>query len=106
MEMVNELAALYMPRHTYNWTVVAALSGVGGSNLRLFDSLEGDLIWERRLHDIRVGHLSQPKQLGTSITFLGDGNLDMLVLTNGHTLYRLNGATGERLWTWTSPDQS
>jgi ER membrane protein complex subunit 1 len=106
MEMVNKITHYASFVALINWIVVAALSGVGGSNLRLFDALEGDLILEKRLHDTRDGSLSQPKQLGTSITFLGDKSSDMFVLTNGHTICHLDGSTGETLWAWNASDES
>lgn len=83
---------------------MAALSGVGGAQLRLFDSIDGDLILEKQLHNSRAGQLFSPQQLGVSISFLEGG--DILALTNGHTLYRVHGTTGDIIWAWTSPDEA
>lgn len=79
-------------------TVVAALSGIGKPYLRLFDSIDGDLIMEKQLHSFQD---FSPGQLSVLITFLDD---DVLVLTDGHTLSRIDRSTGEVTWAWTSPD--
>jgi hypothetical protein len=84
---------------------VAALSGIGGSHLRVFDSTDGDLILEKKLHSHRTDRLSEPRQSGVSVAFATDGSLNMFVLTNGHTLYHMNAAGGIK-WAWTSPDSA
>jgi hypothetical protein len=88
------------------YIVVAALSGIGGSQLRLFDAAEGDLIFEKQLHSPSSGQIFSPQQLGISIAFAGDQSPDIFVLTNGHTLSRLAGLTGEIIWAWKSPDEA
>ena len=88
-------------------TVVVSLSGPGGSYFRVFDSQSGDLILERRLHDPQAGRLQEPESLGTAVGFGANENgRDVYVLTNGHTLRRIDRHTGEVKWGWTAPDQT
>ncbi|KAF7979908.1 hypothetical protein HWV62_40304 [Athelia sp. TMB] len=83
---------------------VAALSGPGGSTLRTFDVVSGDLLLEKRMHAPEQGTLYEPESLGTSIAFV-PGSDNLLVLTSGHTLASVDGKTGETLWKWSSEDQ-
>lgn len=89
--------------------MVAALSGPGGSTLRLWDALSGHLLLEQRLHAIESGRLSDPSYLGTAIAFLATEGLvqkhDLLVLSNGHTLRHIDGSTGDLKWIWIAEDQ-
>ena len=84
--------------------VVAALSGPGGSTLRVFEALSGHLLLEKRLHTHETGTLFEPSDLGASIAFVPSSS-QLLVLTNGHTLRSIDGMTGETKWSWTSEDQ-
>ncbi|TBU24929.1 hypothetical protein BD311DRAFT_780673 [Dichomitus squalens] len=87
--------------------IVVALSGPGGANFRVFDSNSGHLLLERRLHDLAAGRLQEPESLGTSVGFgAEEKEKDIYVLTNGHTLRRLDRHTGEVRWGWTAPDQT
>ncbi len=88
-------------------TVVATLSGPGGAHFRIFDSTAGYLLSETRLHDPASGRLQEPESLGTTIAFgCEEKEKDIFVLTNGHTLRRLDRRTGEVRWGWTAPDQT
>jgi hypothetical protein len=86
-------------------SVVVSLSGPGGATLRSFDALTGQLLVERRL---RTPELANPSDLGTDLAFVHDSSdihSDVFVLTNGHTVLRLDGLSGKTKWSWTSPDQ-
>jgi hypothetical protein len=53
---------------------------------------------------LHIGHLagSTPDEpTGAAIEF---DAVDIFILSNGHTIRRLKGTTGETLWGWTSPD--
>ncbi|KII83787.1 hypothetical protein PLICRDRAFT_147866 [Plicaturopsis crispa FD-325 SS-3] len=85
--------------------VVAALSGPGGATLRTFDSLTGDLLLEQRLHSIESGLLMEPADLGTAVAFATEGSSTFIfVLTNGHTLRKVDAVTGELKWSWSASD--
>ncbi|KAL1943370.1 hypothetical protein VTO73DRAFT_4445 [Trametes versicolor] len=87
--------------------VVAALSGVGGANLRLFDAIEGDLLLETQLHSPEAGRLFEPETLGTAISFgSGEQAGDVFVLTDGHILRSIDRRTGDVKWGWSAPDQT
>jgi ER membrane protein complex subunit 1 len=89
-------------------TVIATLSGPGGSTLRTFNVLTGHLLLEKRLHAPNTGSLFEPGDLGLGIAFVPGSTpneSELLVLTNGHTLRRVDAKTGEVVWSWTSEDQ-
>lgn len=93
--------------------VVATLSGVGGSVLRVFDSLEGTIIHEKRLHHSQNGQLYSQRSLGVDLAFETQKATeddqrarDLFVLTNGHTVHRMDGTVGELIWSWTAPEQT
>ena len=93
--------------------VVATLSGAGGSVLRVLDSLEGTIIHEKKLHHPENGQLYNPKTLGVHVAFGapkttegGQEAKDLFVLTDGHTVYRIDGMSGDLLWAWTAPEQT
>ncbi|KZT08987.1 DUF1620-domain-containing protein [Laetiporus sulphureus 93-53] len=83
--------------------VVAAVSGSGGAMLRLFNASNGHLLLEKRLHKPEAGRLFEPETLATAIAF--DVN-DVFVLSNAYILRRIDGKTGDVVWSWMSPDQS
>ncbi|KAF8809912.1 DUF1620-domain-containing protein [Phlegmacium glaucopus] len=84
---------------------VATLSGPGGSTLRTFDALTGQLLVEKRLHLPEIGILSEPAFIGKHVIF-SPGSTDIYVLSNGYTVTCINGKTGDVKWSWSSPDQS
>lgn len=91
--------------------VIATLSGAGGSVLHVFDSLEGTIIHEKRLHHSRNGQLHSQKILGVDIAFgasrtPGHEAKDLFVLANGHAVYRMDGTRGDLLWSWTAPEET
>ncbi|KAF8872794.1 hypothetical protein CPB84DRAFT_1854287 [Gymnopilus junonius] len=83
---------------------VTTLSGPGGSTLRNFNALTGELLLEKRLHLPQLGALSTPISLGKHVISSPESK-DLFILTNGCTVTSLNGTTGEVNWKWTSPDQ-
>ncbi|KZT21772.1 DUF1620-domain-containing protein [Neolentinus lepideus HHB14362 ss-1] len=87
---------------------VAALSGPGGATLRSFSALTGSLLLETRLHDPSSGHLSEPIDVGTALALQAteSSQPDIIVLTDGHSVRRIDGATSEMKWGWTSADQT
>ena len=91
--------------------VVCVLSGPGGSTFRTFDTSNGNLIAERRLHKPTLGRLFEPVDLGVHMTFVDSNytNLspttDLFVLTDGYTVRRLDSASGRIKWEWSSEDQ-
>ncbi|KAF8644498.1 hypothetical protein AX16_008429 [Volvariella volvacea WC 439] len=90
-----------------NEHVVATLSGPGGSWLRTFDILTGQLLLERQLHPVVDGHMSEPAYFGKSIVFTDElsNQPGLYVLTNGHTVNYIDGETGQSKWKWTSSDR-
>ena len=86
-------------------SVVATLSGPGGSTLRLFDTLTGHLTLEKLLHDPASGHVSEPHHVGKHVTFDTDST-SIYALHNGHTVVKINGLTKDITWTWAAPDQT
>lgn len=92
--------------------MVVSLSGPGGSTFRAFDTAVGELLAERRLHAPAAGHLFEPVDVGVHLVFadangtVPSASTDVFVLTNGHTVRRLNTATGRTVWEWTSRDRA
>ncbi|KDQ19878.1 hypothetical protein BOTBODRAFT_27299 [Botryobasidium botryosum FD-172 SS1] len=85
---------------------VTALSGPGGSTLRMFEISTGQLLWETRLHNSALGLLSDPRDLASHVHVVPGGLSDVLVLTNAHEVRKISGATGEVLWHWSSEDRA
>ena len=84
---------------------MATLSGPGGSHVRLFEAFTGALLWERQLHPPTSGRLLEPPSIGIDIAFGRDvRDIDAYVLTNAHTVTRLEGRSGKTLWSWTTTD--
>ncbi|EST05955.1 protein of unknown function DUF1620 [Kalmanozyma brasiliensis GHG001] len=85
------------------------ISGHGGANVRLFHAFTGFLIWESAQHSIRDGLLPEPGFPATDAVFLTENATaetppDVVVLTNAHTVRRLNGAFGAEVWKWEPQD--
>ena len=92
---------------------IASLSGPGGSTFRSFDVASGDLLSERRLHSPRNGQLFEPTDIGVHLAFVDGGSTstkisssDVLALTNGRTVRRIDVASGKVKWEWSSEDKS
>lgn len=90
---------------------IASLSGPGGSTFRSFDVASGDLLSERRLHSPRNGQLFEPTDIGVHLAFVDGGSTeisssDVLALTNGRTVRRIDVASGKVKWEWSSGDKS
>ena len=95
------------------YLVVVTLSGVGGSVLHVFDALEGTIFHEKRLHHPQNGQPYSQRSLGVDVAFdtlktTEDGQeaKDLFVLTNGHTVHRIDGTSGDLIWSWTAPEQT
>ncbi|KAF9259043.1 DUF1620-domain-containing protein [Marasmius fiardii PR-910] len=93
--------------HKHGW-IAAILSGPGGANLRVFNVLNGDLLFENQFHLPDSGLLTNPPNLGSYVAFGNDtmeiGTPDLFVLTNGRTITRFVGRNPQ--WTWNSEDQT
>lgn len=81
--------------------------------LRVFDSLEGTIIHEKKLHHPQNGQLYSQRTLGVGVGFGAPRTTegvqemkDLFVLTNGHTVYRMDGTSGDLVWSWTAPEQT
>lgn len=66
--------------------------------VRLLEVRTGHIIWEVRLHQPQFAYAVEPRSLGVDMIFAADGSPDLFVLTNGHSVYRLNGLTGDVKW--------
>ncbi|KAJ1304145.1 hypothetical protein OPQ81_008545 [Rhizoctonia solani] len=86
---------------------LVSISGPGGSHVRLLESFTGNLLWERQLHLPSLGRLLEPANLGVDVVFWNElSDIDAYVLTNGHTISRLEGRSGKTIWTWNTDDTS
>lgn len=81
--------------------------------LRVFNPLEGTVVHEKRLHRSENGQLYSQRSLGVDVAF-GASKMaefvpdakDLFVLTNGHTVYRIDGTSGDLIWSWSAPEQT
>ena len=110
--MLNPVSHLTLDSVAF-YLVVATLSGPGGSVLHVFDSLEGTTIHEKRLHHSQNGQIYSGRTLGVDVAFgtrkttKDDQEAkDLLVLTNGHTVHRIDGTSGDLVWSWSAPEQT
>ncbi|KAF8748749.1 hypothetical protein RHS01_10584 [Rhizoctonia solani] len=86
---------------------LVSISGAGGSHVRLFEAFTGSLLWERQLYPPSLGRLLEPANLGVDVTFWHElSDIDAYVLTNGHTVSRLEGKSGKTVWNWNTDDIS
>ena len=81
--------------------------------LRVFHSIEGTIIHEKRLHHSQNGQLYSQRTIGIDVAFgasrmagVSHDAKDLFVLTNGHTVYRIDGTRGDILWSWAAPEQT
>lgn len=80
--------------------------------LHVFDSLEGMIIHEKKLHHPQNGQLYSQRTLGVDVAFgasaTEDGQEvnDLFALTNGHTVHRIDGTSVDLIWSWTAPEQT
>ena len=49
--------------------------------------------------------MSEPLHFGRFVAYVADEPSDVLVLTKGHQLSRIDRSTGEVKWAWTATDQ-
>lgn len=82
---------------------LVTVSGHGGATARIYEAVNGNLIWEAHFHKSPTGHLADQGPSGVAIAF---DNIDVLVLSNGHTVRKLAARDGAVIWGWTSPDQA
>jgi hypothetical protein len=82
---------------------LVTVSGHGGATARIYEAVNGNLIWEAHFHKSPTGHLSDQGPSGVAIAF---DNIDILILSNGHTVRKLAARDGAVIWGWTSPDQA
>jgi hypothetical protein len=82
---------------------LVTVSGHGGATARIYEAVNGNLIWEAHFHKSTTGHLADQGPSGVAIAF---DNIDILILSNGHTVRRLAARDGAVVWGWTSPDQA
>lgn len=82
---------------------LVTVSGHGGATARIYEAVNGNLIWEAHFHKAPTGHLADQGPSGVAIAF---DNIDILVLSNGHTVRKLAARDGAVIWGWTSPDQA
>jgi ER membrane protein complex subunit 1 len=87
-----------------SFAAVATLSGPGGSTLRTFDALTGQLLIEKRLHLPEIGLHSEPAFIGKHVIF-SPRTADIYVLSNGYTVTNIDGKTGDVKWSTSSPDK-
>ena len=87
-----------------SFAAVATLSGPGGSTLRTFDALTGQLLIEKRLHLPEFGLPSEPAFIGKHVVF-SPRSADIYVLSNGRTVTNIDGKTGDVKWSTSSPDK-
>ena len=104
MKTVRTFFPLNIIKFWIFFAAVATLSGPGGSTLRTFDALTGQLLVEKRLHLPEIGLLSEPVFIGKHVIFSSDST-DIYVLSNGYTVTNIDSETGEVKWSWSSPDQ-
>ena len=81
--------------------------------LRVFNPLEGTVIHEKRLHRSENGQLYSQRPLGVDVAFgaskmteFAPDAKDLFVLTNGHTVYRIDGTSGDLIWSWSALEQT
>ncbi|PVG00098.1 DUF1620-domain-containing protein [Serendipita vermifera] len=87
-----------------NMDGLVSLSGHGGATARIYEVINGNLIWEAHLHDPTTGHLAGTAEGEPTGAFIEFDSIDVFILSNGCTVRRLSGATGATMWGWTSPD--
>jgi len=83
-------------------TAIVVISGLETPMIRSFSLSSGHVQWETLLGSTAgqpPQQLYEPLDLGTKI--LSNGKGDVIVLSRGHVVNRLDGTTGEVKWTWT-----
>ncbi|KAJ1304201.1 hypothetical protein OPQ81_008601 [Rhizoctonia solani] len=83
--------------------VLAVLNPGSTGNIvwrRQFDQSEGQILQYKT-------HWDEPANLGVDVVFWNElSDIDAYVLTNGHTISRLEGRSGKTIWTWNTDDTS
>ena len=62
----------------------------------------GNLLHEKHLHTPEAGRLLELDNTGIALAF--NSSSDLYVLTNEHTIRRIDAVTVEVLWGWNSAD--
>jgi hypothetical protein len=89
-----------------SWPDLLALTGPAASNLHLFSASSGHALWSLNQHENAVGLLPEPGSIAADAAFYQyseqDGTVfDIISLSNGKDLRRVNGKTGEVVWQYT-----
>lgn len=84
---------------------ILAITGPGGAQAHLFSATSGHSKWSLELHPPAEGLLPEPASLAADAVFyqVSDdpaAGVDILCLTNGNTLRRINGMSGKTTWSW------
>lgn len=82
-------------------SAVLLLSGPSATTARLFSLLTGHVIWEQQLQAPADARLTTPVHLGTDAAFTAKG--DIVVLSDGRRVTKLNGKTGDLAWSLDAP---
>lgn len=84
---------------------VATLSGPGGVTFRSYDLLTGDLLHESLLHNSVDGrsHDLQEVEIISALDSTPEGST-IFTLTNGNTVSRIDGQSGDVVWRWRPQD--
>ncbi|KAI6156842.1 DUF1620-domain-containing protein [Pisolithus tinctorius] len=94
-----------MAFEVYDDSNIALLSGPGGSTLRTYNTSTGYLLLERRLHSPARAETHEVQHTAiTTRRVLVEESTAIFALTNGHTVSRIDGQSGNVAWTWNSPD--
>jgi len=90
---------------SFSVLAVTALSGPGGATFRSYNLLTGDLLLERRLHNPVDGrsHEFQEVEITPAHDSTPESNT-IFTLTNGDTVSRIDGQSGDVIWKWSSQD--
>lgn len=91
-------------------TETITVSGTTKTYIRSLSLSTGHVIWESLLQPPATSQdnppqLHEPLNLGTSIAFASDdgkGKGDVLVLSGGEFVTRLERATGKAVWSWSN----
>lgn len=86
-------------------SAILAITGPGGAQAHLFSATSGHSKWSIDLHSPTEGLLPEPASIATDAVFyqVSDdpaAGIDILCLSNGHELRRINGMNGQTAWSW------
>ena len=96
----DEYLAVHEPRALPVFLGLVTVSGHGRATTRIYKAVNGNLILEAHFHKPASG------DPGTHGVAFGFDCIDILVLSNGHTVRKLAARDGAVIWGCTSPDQA